>query len=102
MSTARSTTCRRIALRWSTAPVLQGHELRGEDLERLSAGAALTRGLGRSYGDSSLPAADADTVVASPLADRLLRFDSSTGVVRAEAGFPLWRLNRLFLLRGWF
>ena len=23
-------------------------------------------------------------------------------MVRVEAGFPLWRLNRLFLNRGWF
>ena len=87
---------------WGRYPVVSGHELRGEDLEQLSNGAALTRGLGRSYGDASLPAARDDTVVASPLADRLLRFDAATGVVRAEAGFPLWRLNRLFLPRGWF
>jgi FAD/FMN-containing dehydrogenase len=87
---------------WGRYPIVRGHERRGEDLEHLTAGAALTRGLGRSYGDSSLPASDTDTVVASPLADRLLRFDATTGVVRAEAGFPLWRLNRLFLLRGWF
>jgi decaprenylphospho-beta-D-ribofuranose 2-oxidase len=87
---------------WGRYPVVGGHELRGEDLEALSSGAALTRGLGRSYGDASLPACSSDTVVASPLADRLLSFDAGSGVVRAEAGFPLWRLNRLFLARGWF
>lgn len=87
---------------WGRYPVVSGHELRGEDLEQLSAGVALTRGLGRSYGDASLPASINDTVVASLLADRLLGFDAATGIVRAEAGFPLWRLNRLFLPRGWF
>jgi decaprenylphospho-beta-D-ribofuranose 2-oxidase len=87
---------------WGRYPVATGHELRGEDLEALTSGVALTRGLGRSYGDASLPAQSTDTVAASPLADRLLRFDATTGVVRAEAGFPLWRLNRLFLPRGWF
>ena len=87
---------------WGRYPIVRGHELLGEDLEQLSAGAALTRGLGRSYGDASLPASVNDTVVGSPLADRLLRFDAAAGVVRAEAGFPLWRLNRLFLPRGWF
>src|SRR5438105_424745 len=87
---------------WGRHPVVRGHELRGENLEQLCSGVALTRGLGRSYGDASLPARLDDTVVASPLADRLLSFDATTGVVRAEAGFPLWRLNRLFLPRGWF
>ena len=87
---------------WGHYPVVSGHEVRGEDLEHLCNGAALTRGLGRSYGDASLPASAADTVVGSPLADRLLSFDPETGVVRAEAGFPLWRLNRLFLPRRWF
>ncbi|NJL27087.1 MAG: hypothetical protein HC897_03970, partial [Thermoanaerobaculia bacterium] len=32
-----------------------GREILGEDLARLAQGAPLSRGLGRSYGDSSLP-----------------------------------------------
>ena len=38
----------------------------------------------------------------SPLADRLLSFDSQTGVLRAEAGYSLQSLLQLFLPRGWF
>jgi len=87
---------------WGRHPVVAGREIVGEDLERITHRAILTRGLGRSYGDSSLPPAGGHRVAGSPLADRILAFDSETGVVRAEAGFPLWRLNRIFLPRGWF
>jgi len=79
-----------------------GRELRSEDLERLTDHAVLTRGLARSYGDSSLPPPDAPTVVATPLADRLIAFDGHTGVLRAEAGFSVQDLIRVFLTRGWF
>jgi FAD/FMN-containing dehydrogenase len=79
-----------------------GCELRSEDLEGLTRDAVLTRGLARSYGDSSLPPPSHPTVVASPLADRLLSFDAQTGILRAEAGFSLQQLIRVFLPRGWF
>jgi FAD/FMN-containing dehydrogenase len=79
-----------------------GRELRSEDLERLTDHAVLTRGLARSYGDSSLPPPDAPTVIATPLADRLIGFDEPTGRLRAEAGFSIQDLIRVFLPRGWF
>ncbi len=79
-----------------------GTEVLDEDLERLTRGAALSRGLGRSYGDSSLPASATDKVAATRLANRILSFDSATGVMRAEAGLSLVNLIRLMLPRGWF
>jgi FAD/FMN-containing dehydrogenase len=72
------------------------------DLEGATVTAALTRGLGRSYGDASLPAEADDIVVQSPTADRILACDPETGVLRAEAGLSLREINRLFLARGWF
>jgi len=87
---------------WGNYPVRRGHELLGEDLEGITEDVSLTRGLGRSYGDASLPAADGATVAGSPLADRILSFDRQSGILRAEAGLPLWRLNRLFLAQNWF
>jgi len=87
---------------WGRHPVVTGRQTLSEDLERITRGAVLTRGLGRSYGDSSLPASERDRVAGSVLADRLLSFDPDSGVVRAEAGCPLWRLNRVFLPRGFF
>src|SRR5262245_7626337 len=79
-----------------------GRELLGENLESATRGAVLSRGLGRSYGDSSLPANANDKVVATRLANRILHFDSATGVLRAEAGLSLAELNRLFIPRGFF
>lgn len=87
---------------WGNYPRVQGHEVRSEDLERITRDAVLTRGLGRSYGDSSLPPAGRYTVAGSPLADRLIAFDPESGVLRAEAGFTLKNLNRLFFPKGWF
>lgn len=86
---------------WGLVPV-PGRERRSEDLERLTEDAVLCRGLGRSYGDSSLPPPGHLDVAATPLADRLLAFDPRTGVLRAEAGLSLLHLNRLMLPRGFY
>jgi len=76
-----------------------GAERRAEDLAALTAGAVLTRGLGRSYGDASLPPPSAREVASSVLADRILAFDPATGLLCAEAGLSLETLNRIFLPR---
>jgi FAD/FMN-containing dehydrogenase len=86
---------------WGNLPV-PGHELLSEDLPAITRGAVLSRGMGRSYGDSSLPPPGRREVVATRLADRILAWDPTSGVLRAEAGFTLWEFNRLFLRRGWF
>jgi decaprenylphospho-beta-D-ribofuranose 2-oxidase len=86
---------------WGRRPVVGREEL-AHDIEKLTRGAILSRGLGRSYGDASLPARPSDKVAGTRLADRILAFDPSTGVVRGEAGLSLAELNRVFLPRGWF
>jgi len=86
---------------WGLLPE-PGRELLSEQLEPATRGATLSRGLGRSYGDSSLPARATDKVVGTRLADRILSFDESTGVLRAEAGLCLAEINRLFMPRGFF
>jgi decaprenylphospho-beta-D-ribofuranose 2-oxidase len=86
---------------WGRVPE-PGRELLTENLESATVGATLSRGLGRSYGDSSLPAEPGDKVVASRLANRILAFDHVTGVLRAEAGLSLAEMNRLLIPRGWF
>jgi decaprenylphospho-beta-D-ribofuranose 2-oxidase len=62
----------------------------------------LTRGLGRSYGDASLPPAGRGPVACSIAADRVLAFDEESGLLRAEAGLGLAALADLFLPRGFF
>jgi FAD/FMN-containing dehydrogenase len=86
---------------WGRVPV-PGREVRSEDLEALTRDAVLCRGLGRSYGDSSLPPPSHPVVAGATLADRILSFDPATGVLRAEAGFSLREMNRIFLPRGFF
>ncbi len=77
-------------------------ELRTERLDRASAGVPLSRGLGRSYGDSSLPPPSSPIVLKSTFADRILAFDPANGLLRAEAGVTLQRLYQVLLRRGWF
>ena len=86
---------------WGRLPK-PGKEVFSEDLRALSSGAVLSRGLGRSYGDSALPPPSRLEVATTTLADRILAFDKSTGVLRAEAGLSLHELNRIFLPRHWF
>ena len=81
---------------------VEARERRSEDLVALTKGAVLSRGLGRSYGDSSLPPPSQPRAVNTTLADRILAFDPTTGVLRAEAGLCVLELNRLFLPRRFF
>jgi decaprenylphospho-beta-D-ribofuranose 2-oxidase len=62
----------------------------------------LTRGLGRSYGDASLPPRGRGPVARTVKADRVLAFDEGTGDIRVQAGLSVGRLIDLFLPRGFF
>lgn len=86
---------------WGRIPV-PGREQLSEDLGALTQGAVLSRGLGRSYGDSALPPPDRPVVATTTLADRILGFDPGTGVLHAEAGVSIDQLNRRLLPRGFF
>ncbi len=84
---------------WGRLPS-PGVELLSEDLEGLTRDVPLSRGLGRSYGDASLPPTSDPRVAGTRLADRILAFDPETALLRAEAGLALGELSRLFLPRG--
>jgi FAD/FMN-containing dehydrogenase len=84
---------------WGRVPG-PGRERRSEDLEALTRAAVLSRGLGRSYGDASLPPPSEPVVAGTTLADRILAWDAASGRLRAEAGLTLLELNRLFWPRG--
>jgi FAD/FMN-containing dehydrogenase len=86
---------------WGRFPVIWGQEVCGEDLKQCTEAALLSRGLGRSYGDSSLPPSTGACVAGTRMADRILAFEEESGLLKAEAGLSLYELNRLFLLRGW-
>jgi len=79
-----------------------GREVRSEDLAAVARRMPLTRGLGRSYGDSALPPRGGHEIAGSSRADRLLSFEPQSGRLRAEAGLVLRDLVWSFLPRGWF
>lgn len=80
----------------------EGEERFSEDLAALTRDVPLSRGLGRSYGDSAVPPPSQAVIANTTLADRLLAFDERTGVLRAEAGLSLYELNRVLLPRRFF
>jgi FAD/FMN-containing dehydrogenase len=87
---------------WGRHPVEEGRVLRPEryrDLARPEA-ACLPRGLGRSYGDAALNAGG--PVLSTARLDRLIAFDSASGLLEAEGGVTFDRILRTFLPRGWF
>ena len=86
---------------WGRVGVV-GQQISSDDLFELTQNVSLCRGLGRSYGDSSLPASPGMRVACTTLADRLLHFDPSNGRLRVESGVSLRSLVRLLLPRGWF
>ncbi len=87
---------------WGRYPLIEGDEWDSEDLAENCRDAVLTRGLGRSYGDASLPPRGGHRVACSRNARRLLSFDPENGLLRAQAGMTLFELNRAYLPRGWF
>lgn len=64
----------------------------------IARGPVIARGLGRSYGDSSL----GDRMVDLTRLDALLAFDEATGVLTCEAGVSLSTIISVLLPRGWF
>ena len=80
---------------------MDGIERLSEDLATATEGAALSRGLGRSYGDASLPPGPARVTVGTRLASRILDFHRNLGVLHAEAGCSLAKLNAWLWPAGW-
>ena len=58
----------------------------------------IARGLGRSYGDSSL----ASTVIQTQYLNHFQSFDETTGLLECEAGVSLAQILEVFVPRGWF
>jgi FAD/FMN-containing dehydrogenase len=87
---------------WGRYPVVEAdvlHPRTYDDVASAVRGGALTpRGLGRSYGDSSL----GDRVLELTGLDHLVAFDEGTGELTCEAGVSLAAVHDMALPRGWF
>lgn len=84
----------------STSRVIQidsrrGEDLRGHDLAR----GALTRGMGRAYGDAAL---NAGGLVLRLDPEGPIELEETTGVLRAGGGVSFDRIMAEILPRGWF
>lgn len=64
----------------------------------ISATGMTPRGLGRSYGDSSL----GEYMLSSRRLNHFLKFDAATGVMQCEAGVSLSDILSVFVPKGWF
>ena len=58
----------------------------------------IARGMGRSYGDSSI----APTVLLTTLCDHFISFDKATGLLEVEAGVKLRDILTVTVKHGWF
>lgn len=69
-----------------------------ENIKVISQGGLIARGLGRSYGDSSL----APHVLSTTYLDHFLNFDYATGILTCSAGVSLADILAVFVPKGWF
>lgn len=91
---------------WGKYPETEATVIRpstDKELLNLSIGADISygftpRGLGRSYGDSSLGKKMVETL---PL-NHMLSFDEQTGIVHCQSGVSLADILEVFVPRGWF
>ena len=58
----------------------------------------ITRGLGRSYGDSSL----ADNIISLKNYKKFFNFDKSEGIIECSSNYSLGELIKVILEKGWF
>jgi len=59
----------------------------------------IARGLGRSYGDSSIQ--PNKTIVTTKL-NNIINFNKKTGILESECGVSINQLNKLIINKGWF
>ena len=89
---------------WGRYPTVDASVTRPSDLEVIAelvtadGARTVARGLGRSYGDSSL----AEAVIDLTDLDRFRDFDGDTGLLRCAAGTSLADVLDVFVPRGWF
>ena len=89
---------------WGKFPEVEATLLEFTSLEELGSkmttiDSGIARGLGRSYGDSSL---SKGTVISTQRFNRFLAFDEDTGVLTCQSGVSIAEILETFVPRGWF
>jgi len=70
-----------------------------EELKKEIKKNCIARGLGRSYGDSSIQ--PNKTVITTKL-NKIINFNKKTGILESECGVSIKQLNELIINKGWF
>jgi FAD/FMN-containing dehydrogenase len=88
---------------WGKYPLIDANVMTARSVRELREGLAavspvIPRGLGRSYGDSSL----SENILSLLRLNRMLAFDEEAGVLTCEAGVRLGEVEEVFVPRGWF
>ncbi len=86
---------------WGNFPIIDAELTSLECFQKTPSGQynrVIPRGMGRSYGDSSL----SQTVVSTLRHNRLLEFDEQAGRIKLESGVVLSDLLEVIVPRGWF
>ena len=88
---------------WARYPTIDANlifpDRKFDTTEFLTSGrTAIPRGMGRSYGDSSL----APAILSSARLDHFVAFDAESGVLTCEAGVSLAEILSLIVPHGWF
>lgn len=88
---------------WGNYPVVEANICETKKISNLfpcllENPSVLARGLGRSYGDSSLN----EQVISTLQLNHFLHFDSKTGRIKAESGVSLKEILEVFMPKGWF
>ena len=88
---------------WGRYPVIESTIITPQNINEVSAnlepsGLFISRGLGRSYGDSAL----ASQVLSTLLLSHFIAFDDDTGTLTCEAGVSLADILTTFVPKGWF
>ena len=91
---------------WGRLPLVSAPQARPTTTGELTAawavpGRRISRGLGRAYGDASLPAEGGFALSALGMS-RMISFEEATGLLVAESGVSLAEIIEVFLPRGWF
>ncbi len=88
---------------WGNYPIIDAGSHSPQSIIDVSAcllnkNALIPRGLGRSYGDSSL----APQILSTLSLNHFIAFDATTGVLTCEAGVSLADILSTFVPKGWF
>ena len=69
------------------------------EIKRMMRKGCIARGMGRSYGDSSI---QPNCTLSTQQINRVLKFDKQRGIIEVEAGITVKELLRLIVKKGWF